>query len=540
MSSHEEKREARELLPSPRNFSPRRKRGPAPESPLVLDLAATPVPRAVPQEGTAPEDASERFAFALWSAGRKEEAIQFLERQIDLRRETGFYPRPEPAEGAGESPDLIHGQGDGTRTAAFPQVADPGAEDAQPAAPTPVAPKPIVSESAGPVPLPRPVTPADSIAGIAPRKNQMRVAALAASLVLATGAVLAMNYLAPPGAEPDAAATGEPLPLAEALDSVAEEGAETAAATPAEEAAPSPAATGSLAAETPLPAAEEAVAGTAASRDAVTETAALVPVSDSTPPPAEEPAAAAIEEPAAPAPIEGPASAAAPLPHPKSATPDFAASGPAIPETPVADPTPAPGLAALSQTPPSSGEAPAEEPVSETTAAEAAPDTSSPAQPSPLDSLFAAIGRPASAEAALAAGVESSFALAPRLPAPRPEFRPEMLAEEPAPRRVARAQAPAPAPDYDDSPILADVPPGGRVLYGEDGEPLVVWRVPGHEGRRFWLRPEGGPFFGGPPRVFRRGGGDEEAELAWRRAEAERYIAWRRAQHRRLLHLTFP
>ena len=521
MSNDEDKREARELLPSPRNFAPQKLLGPAPDSPHLLDLSAAPVPRAVPYELTAPEDASERFAFALWGAGRKREAIEFLERQIDLRRDASMVsPHPEPVEGG------VEGDGTGAETAAFPHVLDPGAEDAQP----------IPPKSAGPVPLPRPVTSADAVSAAAPRRNKLRLAALAASLVLATSAVLAMNFLAPPllgeGEGGEADVIGEPTPLAAALPSPRPEPAE---AQPVQIAAASPAETGSLApvetspqleadepptaAETEIEEPEPTIAET--SVEASKSVEPIEEVADATPTalkesgsadtpsameeavvatasPAEESRAvepeiaAPIEEPAAPAPIEEPASAALPLPHPQSPTPNLAATGPTIPETPDTGPTPAPGLAALAVNAPPPEDT--DTPLTESSAADSAGAQLAqppPPQSSPLDPLFAALGMPDSAEAALAGGAENSFAVGPRIPAPRPEFTPDMLVEEPRPTRVARAEAspaPAPPPPDNDVPILRDVPPGGRVLYGPDGEPLVIWRAPGNDGRRFWER----------------------------------------------------
>lgn len=52
--------------------------------PARIDSAPTP-PAAFERLDAAPEDDTERFAFALWHAGRKEEAVEFLERQIARR-----------------------------------------------------------------------------------------------------------------------------------------------------------------------------------------------------------------------------------------------------------------------------------------------------------------------------------------------------------------------------------------------------------------------------------------------------------------------
>ena len=79
--------------------------GPAPENSIVLDLVANPPPFG------APEDASERFAFALWNAGRKDEAIAFLEGQIAHRRAAPEAPeaaeRPVPPPEKSHAPRLV-------------------------------------------------------------------------------------------------------------------------------------------------------------------------------------------------------------------------------------------------------------------------------------------------------------------------------------------------------------------------------------------------------------------------------------------------
>ncbi|MGH6923045.1 MAG: hypothetical protein ACRED5_04675 [Propylenella sp.] len=55
-------------------------------------IGKSPMPPApVERLDAEPEDAMERFAFALWSAGRKEDAVEFLERQI-AREKTGRSP----------------------------------------------------------------------------------------------------------------------------------------------------------------------------------------------------------------------------------------------------------------------------------------------------------------------------------------------------------------------------------------------------------------------------------------------------------------
>lgn len=61
--------------------------------PAVIDSAPTP-PAPVERLDAAPEDASERFAFALWAAGRKDEAVEFLERQI-ARHKTADADLPD-------------------------------------------------------------------------------------------------------------------------------------------------------------------------------------------------------------------------------------------------------------------------------------------------------------------------------------------------------------------------------------------------------------------------------------------------------------
>ena len=72
--------------------------------PAVIDSAPTP-PAPVERLDAAPEDASERFAFALWAAGRKDEAVEFLERQI-ARHKTADADLPDMHLRDIRSPDM--------------------------------------------------------------------------------------------------------------------------------------------------------------------------------------------------------------------------------------------------------------------------------------------------------------------------------------------------------------------------------------------------------------------------------------------------
>jgi hypothetical protein len=58
--------------------------GAARNLPAKIDGAPTP-PVTADRLGAVPEDDTERFAFALWHAGRKDEAVEFLERQFARR-----------------------------------------------------------------------------------------------------------------------------------------------------------------------------------------------------------------------------------------------------------------------------------------------------------------------------------------------------------------------------------------------------------------------------------------------------------------------
>jgi hypothetical protein len=69
--------------------------GPAEPVPAELPAAlpSSPAPPA-PRRAIAPQDNAERVAFKLWNAGRKDEAIEFLERQIKLTKARTAPPLP--------------------------------------------------------------------------------------------------------------------------------------------------------------------------------------------------------------------------------------------------------------------------------------------------------------------------------------------------------------------------------------------------------------------------------------------------------------
>ena len=71
--------------------------------PALIGSAPLP-PAPVERLAATPEDALERFAFALWAAGRKDEAVEFLERQIARYRPDAPGMPATPASPAREAP----------------------------------------------------------------------------------------------------------------------------------------------------------------------------------------------------------------------------------------------------------------------------------------------------------------------------------------------------------------------------------------------------------------------------------------------------
>ncbi len=105
-SKAEKSAQTRAALP---DLSEARDAGPGARLPALIASAPSAPARAERLDAT-PEDASERFAFALWNAGRKEEAIAFLRQQAHYRADAlpldGAPPRQPGAEAsATEQPD---------------------------------------------------------------------------------------------------------------------------------------------------------------------------------------------------------------------------------------------------------------------------------------------------------------------------------------------------------------------------------------------------------------------------------------------------
>lgn len=472
-----------------------------------------------------PQDAAERFAFALWNAGRKDEAVEFLERQIEMRRVSGGAPSPDivpdfiidahvvPAGSAGGSasatvlpppvpkrPFILGGAILALAVAAFAwggidRIAsitgltgsdEPAPERATVLALAPEAARPAAEETA------TPLAAAPTQVTAAPAQATLTVSAAAPADTTASTAD--ENT-----ATPAVAATSEPSPAA---DAPAEPALAAATSTPATDATttqqPASEATEQpiVATEAPAPA-EEPVAPQQAAVAAPSDTGATTE---------------ALTDGEAPAEAGGPLVLA-------STEPTDTPPGTAVTST---------GLARLVRTPPAdaapasdaaAAETPDSAPTDESPATVAASDaplldhTSTPDEMADLDASDAPPPEPpvepatasgsgvATSVAAGAATAATVAALAPdaaeaapeaRLPRPRPTTAPRIVASaQPAPKtRVADARVidePPPLPGESDTyaPDQGDAyaPPPGKgerlTILGRVPSPVVIYR--GHD-----------------------------------------------------------